>query len=153
MSAVLNLLHRLKTRLLKLLGVNTRGVRVMVFNPHGEILLIRHSYGRSDLYRLPGGGIRPWEKPEQAARRETREEVGCTLTDLIAVSTHVSEAEGRRDTVHFFSAVTLDQPVADNMEVDEAAFFPLHELPDPLSPAAVRRLQEHLGERQADGRW
>ena len=153
MRWAINALHQVKKRLLKLLRIRTRGVRVMVFNPEGQVLLIRHTYGRSDLYHLPGGGIRPWEKPADAAHRETREEVGCSLSGLASVSVHLARAEGRRDTVHLFSAETEDRPVADGVEVEEARFFALDALPEALSPATGRRLQEHLGKRIADGSW
>ncbi len=153
MRRLLNVLHLGRRLLWRVLRVRTRGVRVMLFNAKGEILLIRHTYGRSELFLLPGGGIRPWERPEQAARREVKEEVGCTLSELLAVSTHFSTAEGKRDTVHLFSAFTSDEPVADGMEVEEARFFPLNDLPSTLSPATSRRIEEHAGTRQADGSW
>ena len=141
MRRAVNALHQAKKQLLKLLRIRTRGVRVMVFNPAGEVLLIRHTYGRSDLYNLPGGGIRPWESPEHAAHRETREEAGCTLAGLVPVS------------VHLFSAQSEDRPIADGVEVEEARFFALDALPATLSPATWRRLQEHLGRRSPNGRW
>lgn len=153
MRRLLFLLHGGKTRLWRLLRVRTRGVRVMLFNPAGEVLLIRHTYGRSDLFLLPGGGLRPWESPAQAARREVREEVGCTVSRLSLVSTHFSTAEGRRDTVSLFSAFTSDEPVPDGREVEEARFFPLHHLPSTLSPATSRRMEEHSGIRKPDGSW
>ena len=150
---LLNLVHQLRRQALRLLRIQTRGVRVMVFNASGEVLLIRHSYGRSDLFRFPGGGIRAWERPDQAARREIKEETGCTLAELSFTSTHVTDLEGRRDTVHLFKALTRDEPVADGMEVEEAGFFRLDDLPSPMSPAAMRRIEEHLNRRTADGRW
>ena len=150
---LLNVLHYGKKWLWKLLRVKTRGVRVMLFNNGGELLLIRHTYGRSDLFLLPGGGIRPWEAPEQAARREVKEEVGCTVSDLASISTHYSEAEGKRDTVHLFRALSGDEPVADGVEVEEARYFPLDRLPATVSRATMRRIQEHLGMRKADGTW
>ena len=153
MGRAINALHQAKKRLLKLFRISTRGVRIMVFNASGEVLLIRHTYGRSDLYHLPGGGIRPWERPEQAAHRETLEEVGCSISAVARVSVYLSQAEGRKDTVHLFSAYTEDQPVADRVEVEEARFFPLQALPGALSPATRRRILEHLGLRTADGSW
>ncbi len=153
MPRLLPILYGAKAWLWRLLRVRTRGVRVMLFSPTGELLLIRHSYGRSDLFLFPGGGMRPWETPEQAARREVREEVGCTLGGLSLVSTHYSTAEGKRDTVWLFSAFTSDEPKPDGREVSEARFFPLDALPPTLSPATRRRLDERAGRRKADGSW
>lgn len=153
MRRLLNLVHHSKRFVWRALRLRTRGVRVMLFNESGEILLIRHTYGRSDLFLFPGGGMPPWETPERAARREVKEEVGCALTDLVLVSTHYTEAEGKRDTVYLFKAASADEPVADGVEVEEARFFPLDDLPRTISPATLRRIEEHLGGRKADGSW
>ena len=94
MNRAVNLAYRIQKSLWRLLRPRTRGVKLMLFNEAHEILLIRNSYGRSDQFVLPGGGVRPWEKPEQAARREAREEMRCMVEALTPVSTHFSSAEG-----------------------------------------------------------
>jgi ADP-ribose pyrophosphatase YjhB (NUDIX family) len=125
----------------------------MLFNPDGELVLIRNSYGRSDLFVLPGGGVRPFEAPEAAARREIREELGVEIDGLTLRSTHLSASEGKRDTICLYEAVTAQTPQPDGQEVEEARFFPLDRLPPQTSPATLRRLAEYRGEAQADGRW
>lgn len=131
----------------------TRGVKIMLFNAQGELVLIRNSYGRSDLFVLPGGGVRPFEAPEHAARRELREELGIEINELSLRSVHVSGSEGKRDTIYLYEAVTDQCPVADRFEVEEAAFFPIAEPPPQASPATLRRLAEYRGDAQPDGRW
>ena len=153
MNPALNFAYRLHKLIWKWLRPRTRGVKVMLFNPAGEILLIRNSYGDSEQFVLPGGGVRPWETPQRAAAREVREELGLTAAALTLVSTHFSGAEGKRDTIHLFRAKTDRPPVADNWEVAEARFFALDVLPDEVSAATRRRIVEHLGERQPDGSW
>jgi 8-oxo-dGTP pyrophosphatase MutT (NUDIX family) len=71
-NPLLDLLYRLQRQLWRLFRPRTRGVKVMLFNDAGEIMLVRNSYGRSDLFLLPGGGIRPFEAPAAAAAREVR---------------------------------------------------------------------------------
>jgi ADP-ribose pyrophosphatase YjhB (NUDIX family) len=153
MRLPLNALYVVRRTLLKLLNVKTRGARVMLFNGRGEILLIRHAYGRTDLFLMPGGGIKPWEKPEQAAYREVKEEAGCSAAGLILVGTFDNRSEGRRDTVYLFKGTTSDEPVPDGREVEEARFFALDALPATLSDATARRIEEHLGRRPIDARW
>jgi ADP-ribose pyrophosphatase YjhB (NUDIX family) len=131
----------------------TRGVKVMVFNHSGKLLLVRNTYGDTSRFALPGGGVRPWEQPHAAAAREIREEVSVGVTELTLVSTHYSAAEGKRDTVHLFRARTTDDPVPDGFEIAEAAFFALHALPEKLSPATARRIAEHQGDRDVSADW
>ncbi len=54
--------------------------RAVVRNHAGLIAL---SYvGKYDLYSLPGGGMEDGEAPEEALRREIREETGCTCGSI-----------------------------------------------------------------------
>ncbi|MCU6454750.1 NUDIX domain-containing protein [Sphingomonas sp. A2-49] len=138
---------------LALLGWRTRGVKVMAFDGGGRLLLVRHRYGRSDLWMLPGGGMARGESAVGAAARELREETRCVLRDAVPVSAFESSAEGRRDTVTLIRGRTDDPPVADGVELAEARFFPPGALPSALSPATARRIAEWRGERTADGRW
>jgi len=128
-------------------------VKVMLFNPAGELLLVRHSYGDTHLFLLPGGGIRPFEAPEAAAVREMREELGCGLEDLIFVSAHASRHEGKRDTVHLFRARAAGPVVIDGIEIEEARFFALDALPTGVSPATLRRIAELRGARAVSEAW
>jgi ADP-ribose pyrophosphatase YjhB (NUDIX family) len=153
MRHLLDLLFRLRRLALRLLRLRTRGVKALLVNPAGEILLIRNSYGRSDLWVLPGGGIRRSEDPADAARREICEEIGCGIRALVPLSTHLNDKEGKRDTIHLFRGEIMGEPKPDGFEVEAAAFFAPHALPPSISPATRRRIEEHLGKRVADGRW
>jgi 8-oxo-dGTP pyrophosphatase MutT (NUDIX family) len=54
--------------------------RAVVRNRAG---LIGVTYIRKfDLYNLPGGGVEDGESPEDAVRREVREEAGCTCASV-----------------------------------------------------------------------
>ena len=153
MKRAIQLLYPLKRATLRLLRWKTQGVKVMLFNPQGELLLIRNSYGRSYLFVLPGGGIRPFETPAEAAVREVREEVGIAAERVTPLSTYYSEAEGKRDIVYLFTAFTAASPQADGVEVEEARFFPLDELPATVSDATLRRIAEYKGERPPATAW
>jgi 8-oxo-dGTP pyrophosphatase MutT (NUDIX family) len=153
MRGLLQIGFRLRRFLLRRLRIRTRGVKVMLFNESGELLLIRNSYGDRTVFVLPGGGIGRRESPAAAAAREVREEVGLEVLDLAPVSTHLSSAEGKRDTIHLFRARARGVPVADRVEVDEARFFRLDALPGAVSAATLRRIAELKGERPADRAW
>src|SRR3990170_1681780 len=115
MNRALDLAYWLQKLLWRWLRPRTRGAKVMLFNPAGEILLIRNSYGASHQFVLPGGGVRPWERPERAAAREVREELGLKVRSLALVSTHFSRAEGKRDTIYVFRGEASGKPVTDDM--------------------------------------
>lgn len=153
MGGVMQLLYLGRRTLFRALNLHTRGIKVMLFNRGGELLLVRNSYGNSDQFGLPGGGIKRHETPEAAAAREVREEAGVEARELALVSTHFSTAEGWSDTIFLFTGKTDQQPVADGREVAEARFFALDRLPENISSAALRRIAEHRGERSADGSW
>ena len=137
--------HKARAALLRRLRLRSRGVKVMVFNDRGELLLIRNSYGRTDLYLLPGGGVGWFETPAAAALREVKEEVGLEVHGLAQVSTHFSTHEGRRDSIHLFRASCDGEPAIDGLEVEEARFVRLDNLPANVSPATLRRIAEHRG--------
>ncbi|HEX4738020.1 MAG TPA: NUDIX domain-containing protein [Allosphingosinicella sp.] len=153
MRWLLKRLYPLQRALWRRLRPRTRGVKVMLFNARGELVLIRNSYGRSDLFLLPGGGVRPFETPEAAARREIREELGIDIEEVTLRSTHLSVSEGKRDTVFLYEAVTAQSLRPDGVEIEEARFFPPDDPPPLASPATLRRLAEYRGIAQADGRW
>ena len=154
MNVMMQVLYRLRRTLLRTLRWRTRGVKVMLFNPAGELLLVRNSYGpRRSEFVLPGGGIKRKETPEAAALREVREEVGVEAHRVASRATYFSTIEGKRDTIHLFAAYADAEPKVDGLEVVEARYFALDRLPDNVSAATLRRIAEYRGERDVEPRW
>lgn len=146
-------LYRLQRLVWRVLRPRTRGVKVMLFDEAGALLLVRHTYGRTDHFLLPGGGVRPFETPAAAARREMREELGCGVAGLVFLSTFASVSEGKRDTVFLYRARPTGPVRADGVEVAEARFFALDALPGTVSPATLRRIDEIQGRRAVEEAW
>ena len=93
-----------------------------------DVLLLRASYRRS--WNFPGGGIRPRETPEQAARREVQEEIGLLVPTLKAKGNIKGFWDGRPDNVYYFE-LRLEQLPAlqiDNREIVEARLVAPEEL-------------------------
>jgi 8-oxo-dGTP diphosphatase len=85
-----------------------------------DLLLLRSSYRRA--WNFPGGGVKRFETPEQAARREFQEETGLIVPFLKPMGSVEGFWECRHDKVHFFE-LHLDQmpPIKiDNREIIEA---------------------------------
>ncbi len=149
----IDLVHRVRRFAMRVLRWPTTGVKAMIFNPAGEMLMIRHRYGNTKLWMLPGGGVERGETLAAAAAREVREETECVVAGIAALGAYRARGEGRRDTVHLFRGTTDDVPVADGVEVAEATFFALDALPETTSPATMRRIAELIGQRAPTGEW
>lgn len=105
----------------------TSGAKVIIICGD-EILLIKTTYGYS--YSLPGGGIKKGEAPHDAAIRETFEEVGIRLTEVVALPPFITYEEYKQDTVYgFYAEVDSKEYVLDNLEIDLAQWHPINNLP------------------------
>ncbi len=108
----------------------------------GALLLIRHSYRKG--WGFPGGFLKRGETPADAARRETREEVGVDVV-LEESPKVVVDAHDRRVDV-IFTGRAVDgaaqaPPSPRSPEILEARWFPATELPQ-LQREAVSALIE-----------
>ncbi len=138
-----NLGYRVAHRLLRwywfLCRPKTKGVRCLIRHTD-KFLLIRHAYG-SDVWTLPGGGVRRKESLEDAVRRELYEEVGLRIQDPLYIGSYTSDAEYKQDTVHCFHA---DVPNVDiqvtSPEVVQAEWFTEIDLPSPRATVVDRCL-------------
>jgi ADP-ribose pyrophosphatase YjhB (NUDIX family) len=138
--AALPLAHALRHRWRRWRRVPLAGVSVIIANPAGEVLLLRHSYG-PPVWALPGGGMSAREEPEAAARREVREELGLTLGALQRIAVIAEVISGSPHTAHIFAAVTHDRPRPDGREIIAARFFAPEALPDDLGRTTAARLK------------
>lgn len=143
-----NLWHRLTRPI-------TMGVRAIVLEEGtpDRVLLIRHSYIGG--WHLPGGGVDRNETLVEAARREVREEVGIAIAcDPQPFGVYARFRHGASDHVGVFVVRRWDgHPRVDGVEILEARFVALDALPDDLSPATRRRLDEFTGRAPRAERW
>lgn len=92
-------------------------VSIVVFNEKEEVLLIRSK--RYTVMRLeweiPAGRMESGESKEEAARRECREETGCTVKNLTFLCTH-NPSNGMSDGICHVFAARID---SESMDFDE----------------------------------
>ena len=117
-----------------------------------EILLVKHTY-QPDWYTI-GGGVESGETPRQAMERELKEEVGITLTSPLELfSVYYSRNEKRDDYIIFYIGHGGTQEIVTSLEIAEKRWFPIKELPQDLSPATRRRIQEYFGQVEISETW
>lgn len=94
-----------------------------------EVLLIRNSYGPAG-WTFPGGGIKPRESLKKAVVREVAEEVGVDIRHPHYIGHYFTAREYKKDLVHCFIVhAESKQFTIDNLEVEEARWFPVADLP------------------------
>ena len=82
----------------------TGGVRVIVFDEHNRILMVRQDHPERTVWMVPGGGIEDGENSAQAAVREVLEETGLEV-EILGLIWHVEEVSERGQRfVNFFKA-------------------------------------------------
>ncbi len=81
----------------------TGGVRVVIPDEEGKILMVKQSHEGKDIWMVPGGGIEEGENAAEAAVREVLEETGLKIrvSRLLWHVEEVSEKRGQR-FVNFF---------------------------------------------------
>lgn len=75
---------------------------------HGHLLLVegtRDTTGDGTYLEFPCGAIDTGESPEDAAKRETREETGFSASSLVRIGSFVESPGISGSTCHVFSAV------------------------------------------------
>lgn len=105
-----------------------------------EVLLLRHSYARRNLWDLPGGFVHVQERAVDAVYRELHEELQIEPLSLRCICRESAVNDHKRETLLTFVAdVAGKEFSASRAEIDEAAWFPIADLPKKATPF-VRRM-------------
>lgn len=113
----------------------------LITNPHGEVLLVRHSYLPDWL--LPGGGVEWGESAERALHREITEECGLQISHLVLRDVSFRVFKGASNHVLIYSAQGEGQPRADGREIVAAGWFPPNALPEGMNEGSARLIARY----------
>lgn len=119
----------------------------VVEDERGRVLLLHHVFRKGSRWGIPGGFLVAGEQPEEALRRELREEIGVELDD--AQLTFVRTLPRPQQVEVIFRcrlrAAAIDEH-ARSFEVDCAEWFARDRLPPELSPDQRRLIARALGD-------
>lgn len=131
----------------------TLGVRGLVTNDQGRVLLIEHTYTRG--WHMPGGGVERGEACETALARELVEEAGIEVIGRPRlVSIHSNNILFRGDHVLLYR-VEAWRPVqaTSKGEIADLGWFAPDALPAGVTRGTRQRIEEALGGRATSLDW
>ena len=113
----------------------TYGVKCVLVD-NGKIIMVRRSFG-SDKWVFPGGVIKVGESPNNAVRREIKEDLGIVLEELHDLGDFTQSIYHRRETIRCFTSVGPFNTVGpDKEKIKEIRWFEVAHLPS-LTPVST----------------
>ena len=130
----------------------TLGVRGVVTNDRGEVLLVRHTY--TPGWHFPGGGVEKRETCALSLKRELQEEAGIETDEMELVSIHANHAFFPNDHVLVFRVVRWRQgKILQRGEIAEICFADPLNPPEGVTAGTKRRLDELFGGKRPSELW
>jgi 8-oxo-dGTP diphosphatase len=117
----------------------------IVIDDQDRLLLLKHVFRGGSGWGIPGGFIHAGEQPEQALRRELREEVGLELasTELALVRT----LKSTQQIEIIFRCRPHGEARPCSVEVEQAEWFSRQALPKDLAEDQRRLIDRVIGDK------
>ncbi|PVC73495.1 NUDIX hydrolase [Streptomyces sp. CS081A] len=124
-----------------------QGISTAIITAGDRVLMIRRREREGKLlWAFPGGGIEAGETAEQAAVRETAEEVDLKVEVIRSLGERVHPQTGRHMSYVACEVVGGEARVADEEELAEVAWIRLDEIPDYVPWGLFGPVQKYLDE-------
>ena len=131
----------------------TLGVRGLVLDAEGRVLLIEHTYIHG--WYMPGGGVERGETMTQALRRELIEEAGIEMTGpptLVSVHDNGRMFSGDHVLIYRVAEWRAVKPTQRG-EILNLGWFAPDALPEGTTPSTRARIREALEGGEVDPMW
>jgi len=142
------MLHRLRRSVWFFTSPSTSGVHAVALTPEGKIILATLSYARG--WRLPGGGRKRSESPEEGVLRELREEIGMISHGRVRkVANFSHRPDFRKDRSSLFVVEDVVYRPTWSLEIKAVREFDPDRLPPDAAPITRRLVAAAFGDRKA----
>lgn len=122
-------LRRLSVRFSQARFTVTTGA--VIVDKNNRILLLKHVFRAGSGWGIPGGFINKGEQPEEAIRREVREEIGLELERVELIFLRTLKKTSQVEI--YFRALPVGASQPRSIEIKSASWFEPDKLPEGLS--------------------
>lgn len=127
--------------------ITQQGISTAIIVDGGKVLMIRRREREGKLlWAFPGGGIEVGESPEQAAVRETAEEVELEVKAVRVLGDRVHPNTGRHMTYVACEPISGTAAIGDADEIAEVAWVAHGEIPERVPYGLFPQVQTYLDE-------
>jgi ADP-ribose pyrophosphatase YjhB (NUDIX family) len=117
----------------------------VVSDERGRVLLLKHVLRKGSGWGVPGGFLKAGEQPEEAIRRELREETGLELNSVELAFVRALRDVNQIEII--FRAEMKSEALArveKGFEIDRAEWFAMDSLPESISQDQRRIIERAL---------
>ena len=119
----------------------------VIRDERGRVLLLRHVFRRGSGWGIPGGFLASGEQPDEAVRRELREETGLALEEVELAFVRTLARPHQVEVI--FRGRMQAAALAgreDSLEIDRAEWFERDALPEVIGDDQRRLIARALGD-------
>ncbi len=117
----------------------------VIEDERGRILLLHHVFRKGSGWGIPGGFLAKGEQPEEALRRELREEVGLEIESIVLVFARTLPGVKQVELIFHCRARSAELPTErQSAEVDGAEWVNRDALPQELTRDQRRLIERAL---------